>query len=147
MSSEDLYIITAILGIAFLSLAVRSLLGYSRKLLGDGETTTSEVALHSTAAHIPSSSPGHKPAQDINITFYESDKQFPWDSDMECLLDFIEAKGIEVECLCGAGECGSCRTRLIEGEVEYLLEPKVAPGEGYCLLCVTAPKTDLVLAR
>jgi ferredoxin len=86
-------------------------------------------------------------AQDFTITFNESDKQFPWDSDKECLLDFIEAKGIEVECLCSAGECGSCRTRLLEGEVEYLLEPKVAPGEGYCLLCVTLPKTDLVLAR
>ena len=148
MSSDNLYIISAILGIALLSLAVRSLLRYGWNLLGGAERSANEtVPASASTVRLEQDNPENALTQDFTITFCESDKAFPWDSDKACLLDFIEAKGIDVESLCGAGECGSCRTRLVEGEVEYLQEPKVAPGKGYCLLCVTVPKTDLVLAR
>lgn len=147
MGLLDIYIITAILGVALLFLGVRLLINHCRTLLatetsgGDSQFRFTEISDRTEQTPAP------EPARDLTITFRKSDKAFAWDPEKKCLLDFIQAKGIEAECLCGAGECGSCRTRLIEGEVEYLLEPKVAPGEGFCLLCVTVPKTDLVLSR
>lgn len=85
--------------------------------------------------------------QDIIITFSDSGMQYRWIATNESLLEFIESRGIEVDCLCRAGECGSCRTKIIAGEVEYHTEPAIYPGDGYCLLCVSTPKSDLVLAK
>jgi ferredoxin len=85
--------------------------------------------------------------QAITVTFSKSEVQHPWDPEAESLLEFIESRGIEVESQCRAGECGSCRTKLVSGEVLYRQEPSVNPGRGHCLLCITLPKSDLTLAR
>ncbi len=148
MGLEDLYIITAILGLAVFFIGARVLARYSRDLL----TTHDGPAARAAPLLIESDIGTHdgpigESEQGLTVTFSESGKQYPWDSTKECLLDFIESKGMEVECMCRAGECGSCRTRLIEGEVAYRQAPKINPGDGNCLLCVSVPKTDLVLAR
>lgn len=147
MGMLDIYIITAILGVALLFLGVRLLISHCRNLLATETASGDSQFRFSETSPGTENPPVNVPTKDLTITFRKSDKAFAWDPDMNCLLDFLQAKGIETECHCCAGECGSCRTRLIEGEVEYLQEPKVAPGEGFCLLCVTVPKTDLVLAK
>ena len=51
------------------------------------------------------------------------------DTRLECqdehpsLLAALESHNIDVEYQCRAGYCGSCRTRLVSGQVDWLTEP------------------------
>lgn len=51
---------------------------------------------------------------------------------------------------CREGRCVSCTARLLEGEVDYLTEPRALPdrlrAEGFVLLCVARPATDCRVA-
>jgi ferredoxin len=148
MEWNDLYIISTILGLAVLVVGVRAMAQFGRSFINtDNPSVEREISPKAQADAGIENSLDNETARQLTVTFRESGKQFPWDPAMSCLLDFIESKDIQVECLCGAGECGSCRTRLLEGEVTYRQKPKINPGDGYCLLCVTVPKSDLVLAR
>lgn len=71
---------------------------------------------------------------------------FTWDGSFELLsnetlLEGLERQGYEVEYQCRAGYCGSCRTVLLDGEVEYLTEPLafLAPDEILPCCCRPAP--------
>lgn len=148
MGLDDLYIISTILGLAVFAVGAKALVRYGKTLTSTSGSSIDESTSPQSQTDVGmESSQDSESASQLSVTFSESGKQFPWDTTMECLLDFIESKGIEVDCLCGAGECGSCKTRIIEGEVSYRKEPKINPGEGYCLLCVTVPKSNLVLAK
>lgn len=75
---------------------------------------------------------------------------FTWDGsfellDDETLLEGLERQGYEVEYQCRSGYCGSCRTGLLDGEVEYLIEPLayVNPGEVLPCCCRPAPNARL----
>ena len=82
----------------------------------------------------------------IPIEFARSGKTVPWDSGMENLLEFAEKNGITtIEGGCRAGGCGSCLVAILQGEVEYILEPGAAPEEGSCLSCICRPKGKLVI--
>lgn len=61
------------------------------------------------------------------------------------LLEALERTGHEVEYQCRQGYCGSCRTRLISGEVGYHELPLafIAPDE--ILPCCCTAKTNLTL--
>ena len=72
---------------------------------------------------------------------------FTWDGsfellDGETLLDGLERQGYDVEYQCRAGYCGSCRTPLLDGEVEYLIEPLayINPDEVLPCCCRPAPE-------
>lgn len=51
------------------------------------------------------------------------------DTRLECqdehpsLLAALESHNIDVEYQCREGYCGSCRTRLVSGQVDWLTEP------------------------
>ncbi|MCU7905095.1 MAG: 2Fe-2S iron-sulfur cluster binding domain-containing protein [Candidatus Thiodiazotropha sp. (ex Epidulcina cf. delphinae)] len=81
----------------------------------------------------------------MNVTFNRSDKTLTWDSAADSLLEFAETNGVEVTSCCRAGSCGSCQTPIASGEVEYHQQPTVDVEDGYCLLCISRPKSDLVL--
>jgi len=80
------------------------------------------------------------------VTFSKSGKQIAWDRDAGSILALAEASGIEVECGCRAGCCGSCETRIERGEVDYSQIPEADIGAGHCLLCIASPRGDLVLS-
>lgn len=106
----------------------------ARPLPGDGAANTA--------------SPNARPAdgeRDIEVTFSRSGKRYAWDPAEASLLDFAESRGIDIDCQCRAGECGTCETRLLSGEVEYRQPPQVVLGEGYCLMCISIPKSDVTL--
>ncbi|MBT2968331.1 MAG: hypothetical protein B6D72_15660 [gamma proteobacterium symbiont of Ctena orbiculata] len=137
--SDDLIIIAAIMVLAIVSVGIRLLARRKKTILvtGDGNTASPPGLLHDMSVD----------GLDITVTFSESAKQYRWLETNDSLLEFAESRGIEVESLCRAGECGSCRTKLIEGEVEYHQEPAINPGRGYCLLCIAKPRSDIVLAK
>ena len=61
------------------------------------------------------------------------------------LLESLEAQQIYVPYQCRDGYCGSCRTRLVAGEVAYLQEPMAWINDDEILPCCCVPKTDLEL--
>lgn len=82
----------------------------------------------------------------ITVTFSRTGKRLQWDGKAESLLDFAEANGIVVDSGCRAGSCGCCQTSIQTGEVEYNQTPDADVEAGACLLCITTPKTDLILS-
>lgn len=81
----------------------------------------------------------------VDVQFRRSGRTLTWDGRDASLLDFAERHGIEVESGCRSGGCGSCETRLLEGQVRYANVPDHDVAAGHCLLCVGRPSSSLVL--
>ncbi len=67
----------------------------------------------------------------------------------ETLLEGLERTGHAVEFQCRSGYCGSCRTRLIDGEVRYIHKPLAYVGSNEVLpcSCVTDSMVSLEISR
>ncbi|WP_373915245.1 class I ribonucleotide reductase maintenance protein YfaE [uncultured Thalassolituus sp.] len=61
------------------------------------------------------------------------------------LLESLESQDIHIEYQCREGYCGSCRTRLLEGEVHYIEEPMAWIDDDEILPCCCIPKSPLHL--
>ena len=59
------------------------------------------------------------------------------------LLAALESHNIDVEYQCRAGYCGSCRTRLVSGQVDWLTEPLAFIQPGEILPCCCRAKGDI----
>lgn len=59
------------------------------------------------------------------------------------LLDALESHQVCVEFQCREGYCGSCRTRLLKGEVSYTATPLAFVQEGEILPCCCIAKGDI----
>ncbi len=84
----------------------------------------------------------------FKITFQKSGKTFEWESSFNNLLDFAEAKGIQMESGCRIGVCGSCKVKLISGSVTMETEDGLEDGDQanrMILPCVAVPESDLVM--
>ncbi len=84
-------------------------------------------------------------AADFEVVFLKSGATARWDPDYDNLLDFVEDQGIYPEFDCRSGICQSCMHELLEGEVDYAVEPLDPPYPGQVLLCCARPRTDLVI--
>lgn len=81
----------------------------------------------------------HESAIDIDWqgeTFHGNNQQI--------LLEQLEQKGIRVPYSCRAGICGSCRVRLVDGEVKPLKKSAVG-NDGTILCCSCIPAGDVKL--
>ena len=81
----------------------------------------------------------------VEVSFQRSGRTLTWDGRDASLLDFAERHGVAVESGCRSGNCGSCETRLLEGDVQYEHTPDHDVAPGHCLLCVGRPSSPLVL--
>lgn len=61
------------------------------------------------------------------------------------LLESLEEEQVNVHYQCREGYCGSCRVRLVTGQVHYLLEPMAWLNDNEVLTCCSVPKTHLKL--
>jgi ferredoxin len=64
------------------------------------------------------------------------------------LLTFAESHGIDIPNTCRVGQCGTCATRVLDGEVDMEVEDGLDPAlreQGYRLMCVARPRGDLKL--
>ncbi len=65
----------------------------------------------------------------------------------QTLLEAADAGGLEIPSLCRAGVCGTCRTRVLEGEVSCdggVLDDDDR-ASGYVLACVASPRSNCVI--
>jgi CDP-4-dehydro-6-deoxyglucose reductase len=85
----------------------------------------------------------------LRISLYNSERSFSADPG-QSLLDAALGAGLNVPHSCAGGNCGSCRARLLRGEIEY---PNGSPlglsasetAEGYILLCQARARGDLCI--
>ena len=63
----------------------------------------------------------------------------------DTILSQLELKGIDVNHQCREGFCGSCRCKLLKGEVSYITEPIAYTNDGEILPCVTVANSDVSL--
>jgi ferredoxin len=62
------------------------------------------------------------------------------------ILQAADAAGIDLPNSCNAGVCTTCAAQLLEGSVEQSEGMGISPelqNEGYVLLCVAYPRSDL----
>jgi ferredoxin len=62
------------------------------------------------------------------------------------LLDVMERNSIPVQAHCRGGFCGSCRTKVVAGEVQYHIEPLAYIDDDEVLPCACKASTPLQLA-
>ncbi|WP_034944358.1 class I ribonucleotide reductase maintenance protein YfaE [Erwinia oleae] len=80
---------------------------------------------------------------DAIITLRASGTQLHCKEEHRSLLDALESHKICVEYQCREGYCGSCRTRLLKGEVCYAAAPLAFIEEGEILPCCCTAKGDI----
>jgi hypothetical protein len=100
------------------------------------------------SAHAPGPGgllPATLPPASLTVQFARSGKALPWSGKEESLLEFAETAGVAIDCGCRAGNCGTCKTMIKSGQVSYWKEPGCGVEPGSCLVCICAPKSDLVL--
>jgi uncharacterized protein len=82
---------------------------------------------------------------EAEITFAKSGKTVAWNGSQESILEFAEANDLNPDYSCRQGICGTCMCKILEGEVEYQIEPSTAIAEGFVLTCISKPKTSRVV--
>lgn len=84
-------------------------------------------------------------AAGATIEFHRSGKTVAWPSGCASLLDLAEANGIPVRSSCRTGQCFTCTTRVLAGEVIYVRELEDEPEPGTALICSALPLGSVVL--
>lgn len=59
------------------------------------------------------------------------------------LLESLEAAGLDLHFHCRQGFCGACRTTLVEGAVEYKIDPLAFIDDDEILPCCCYPTTNI----
>lgn len=79
------------------------------------------------------------------IEFRRSKKKLRWNTKASNLWSFAKANGVEIPTGCMEGNCGSCLTAVVSGEVTMSKAPGFSCEKGTCLPCCCVPKDALVL--
>lgn len=61
------------------------------------------------------------------------------------ILEILEFNGHNVEYQCREGYCGSCRTKLLEGDVRYTTEPMAFVRQGEILPCICTTDVGILI--
>ncbi|AUQ52351.1 putative molybdopterin-containing oxidoreductase (plasmid) [Phaeobacter inhibens] len=80
----------------------------------------------------------------FQVTFAKSGKSVEWTESAGSLLDLAESHGLALASGCRAGQCESCRIRVIEGQTMHRTE-LAFDDEAHCLACQAVPETDVVV--
>lgn len=75
----------------------------------------------------------------VTVHFNASSKAASWTPGSGSLLQLAESRGLTPEFSCRGGTCGSCKTRLLSGQVHYPNPPAELPDDGSVLICCAVP--------
>lgn len=92
-----------------------------------------------------SSTTAAKAAVGTEVSFASSAKTATWTETDKTLLDVAERMGVPMDAGCRVGNCGACRTPMVEGQVATVKTPGMKVDDGECLTCVSVPTEALVL--
>ncbi|MBW1990439.1 MAG: 2Fe-2S iron-sulfur cluster binding domain-containing protein [Deltaproteobacteria bacterium] len=84
----------------------------------------------------------------MKVEFKKSGKSAQWDGRHDSLLELAEDSGVSIDSECRQGFCGTCKTKLLSGEVDMDVTDGLDEGdeeENMILPCVAVPKTDVDL--
>ena len=111
-------------------------------------STSTAIALG--AAH-DSSSPGNATLAATGqsgtwpVRFEHSGVDACWSDPSQSLWELARQHRVEIPSGCLSGACGSCRVKLLAGQVHYDRPVAVELGEGECLTCIARPSTPCTL--
>ncbi len=88
-------------------------------------------------ATVPPREPDPGPVQ---VFFSQSNLEVEWTPEAGTLLELAENAGLTPAFSCRQGRCGTCRTQLNCGSVNYTQTPRAHPGEGEVLICCSTPQ-------
>ena len=77
--------------------------------------------------------------QAVPVVFVDSLKEARWTPETGTLLELAEARGLAPEFGCRAGNCGTCRTKLLKGTVTYVKQPTARVDDDEVLICCAVP--------
>jgi len=75
----------------------------------------------------------------VPVYFASSAKEARWAPGSGTLLELAEARGLSPDFSCRGGSCGTCKTRVVSGQVHYTNPPAEMPDEGTVLICCAVP--------
>ena len=75
----------------------------------------------------------------VAVVFQRSAKEARWQPNGGSLLELAESRGLRPEFSCRGGSCGTCKTRLVSGQVNYPQAPAEIPDVGEVLICCAVP--------
>jgi ferredoxin-NADP reductase len=84
-------------------------------------------------------------AAEYSISFAKSGSVVKWSQASQSILELADEHGVEIDCGCRSGDCGTCTTAIRSGEVSYFKEPGIPPAPGTILSCIAVPKSNVVL--
>lgn len=89
----------------------------------------------------PADTPSRRPPSSVpvHVVFTESLKEARWTPESGTLLELAEARGLTPEFSCRAGQCGTCRAKLLSGAVTYVAEPNADVADDEVLICCAVP--------
>ncbi len=79
------------------------------------------------------------------VRFEHSGIDASWSDPTQTLWELARQHRVEIASGCLSGACGSCRVKLLAGQVEYDRPVAVELVEGECLTCIARPCTPCVL--
>lgn len=79
------------------------------------------------------------------VEFRRSGVRAAWTDAADSLLELAESCGLTPDFSCRSAVCGTCRARLVSGEVAYFEPPLSEPAEGEILLCCSRPVGSVVI--
>jgi len=109
---------------------------------------TGEAAAAGVGAVVHQAQPGDAEAARIAIIRDGLRREFDFRHQQPSILDAASAAGLEVPFSCTSGVCGTCRAKLVEGEVRmernFALEPAEVAA-GFVLCCQAHPRSAKVV--
>jgi ferredoxin-NADP reductase/predicted pyridoxine 5'-phosphate oxidase superfamily flavin-nucleotide-binding protein len=77
--------------------------------------------------------------ESVAVVFEKSAKEARWQPDGGSVLELAESRGLNPEYSCRGGSCGTCKTRLVSGQVHYPVPPAEMPEADHVLICCAVP--------
>jgi len=93
----------------------------------------------------PQSDEGAGPAELPTVSLIRFNRSDREAMESEPLLAFAEDQGLHPSFACRAGACGTCRCRVVEGEVATTTTRTAPLSEGEALICISRPVSKRVV--
>ncbi|MEG0247461.1 MAG: pyridoxamine 5'-phosphate oxidase family protein [Pseudomonas sp.] len=78
-------------------------------------------------------------SEPVPVYFASSAKEARWVPGSGTLLELAEARGLSPDFSCRGGSCGTCKTKVVSGQVHYPNPPAEMPEAGTVLICCAVP--------